>query len=153
LLAWKRRGEAEDRAGFKVSGMAEQRSSLSLVELSRLAGLPGRTIRFYIAQGLLSGPDKAGRGAVYGQGHLQRLAEIGRLQDQRLTLREIAGQLAGRAEEVSASEPTVWWKYRVTGDVEVQVRGDAAPWRVRMIRKELSRLAAALQAAEKAEDL
>jgi len=133
--------------------MAEQRSSMSLAELSRVSSLPGRTIRFYIAQRLLSGPVKAGRGAVYGQGHLQRLAEIGRLQERGLTLREIAGRLAGQGIEASANAPTTWWKYRVADDVEVEVRGDAAPWRLRMIRKELSRLAAALQAAEKAEDL
>lgn len=37
-----------------------------LAELAQKAGLPGRTIRFYIARGLLPGPLKAGRGATYG---------------------------------------------------------------------------------------
>ena len=47
-----------------------------LAELAEKAGLPGRTIRFYIARGLLPGPLKAGRGAAYGQEHLDRLREI-----------------------------------------------------------------------------
>jgi hypothetical protein len=68
-------------------------------------------------------------------------------------LREIAGRFAGEGGNALMSEPTVWWKHRVADDVEVQVRGDAAPWRLRMIRKELSRLAATLQAAERSEDL
>ena len=86
--------------------MAEQRSNLSLADVSRSSGLPGRTIRYYIAQGLLPGPDKAGRGAVYGTGHLQRLAEIGQLQAQGLTLREIARQLGGRRRWVEAGDRT-----------------------------------------------
>jgi len=37
----------------------------TLAELSEESSIPARTIRFYIARGLLDGRVKAGRGAVY----------------------------------------------------------------------------------------
>ena len=63
---------------------------LSLSELAEESQVPGRTIRFYIAKGLLPGPSQAGRGASYGQVHLKQLQEIKRLQGRGLTLTEIA---------------------------------------------------------------
>ena len=48
----------------------------TLAELSEESGTPARTIRFYIARGLLDGPLKAGRGAVYTAEHLARLEKI-----------------------------------------------------------------------------
>ena len=50
--------------------------ALTFAELAAKAGLPGRTIRFYIAKGLLPGPVKAGRGATYGKAHLETLRSI-----------------------------------------------------------------------------
>lgn len=135
-------------------------SGMSLGELARRAGLPGRTIRFYIARGLLPSPHKAGRGASYGPEHLERLEVIRGLQKQGLTLGQIGHRLAGAvavptAEQAGEVEPASgdapvpegWVHYRVTEDVVVQVRTGASPWRVRVIRNELARLAAALRAS------
>ena len=44
--------------------------ALTLADLSTATGIPGRTIRFYIAQGLLDGPDTAGRTARYSPRHM-----------------------------------------------------------------------------------
>ena len=120
--------------------------NLSLADLAKQSGVPGRTIRFYIARGVLPGPAKAGRGASYGGEHLERLAEIERLQAKGMTLREIARHLSEPGEAGRNLEAVACWEYRIAQDVVVQVRGDASPWRLKQIRKELERMAAALQA-------
>lgn len=48
----------------------------SLNELAELVDMEPRTIRSYIAQGLLKGPDRMGRGARYDDTHLRRLQAI-----------------------------------------------------------------------------
>ena len=68
---------------------------LSLAELAERSGTPGRTIRFYIARGLLAGPFKAGRGASYGEAHLARLAEIREWQEKGLTQEAVIQVPAG----------------------------------------------------------
>ncbi len=115
---------------------------MSLAELAGKAGIAGRTIRFYIARGLLRGPVKAGRGASYGPEHLERLQEITRLQAQGLTLVEIARKLSG--EKSAAPAPVGWWHYALAEDVVVMVRADASPWRLKRIRQQLGHLAGGL---------
>lgn len=112
-------------------------SGISLTQLSERTGVPPRTIRFYIARGLLPGPLKAGRGAAYGQKHLDRIAEIRRLQDKGLTLSEIALSLEGGS---GIPTPTSWHWYPLQPDVVVQVRANANPWRLRQIQKALKEL-------------
>jgi len=111
---------------------------LSLAELADKSGTPARTIRFYIAKGLMPGPFKAGRGASYGAEHLQRLAEIKEWQGKGLTLTEIARQIAGNSQPMLVMEsPTAYWSYQLAPDVTVQVRTDASPWRLRQIQRAL----------------
>jgi DNA-binding transcriptional MerR regulator len=50
--------------------------TLSIEELAERSGVPVRTIRFYITEGLVPGPIGRGRSAAYGQEHLQRLGLI-----------------------------------------------------------------------------
>lgn len=64
-----------------------------LPELSRVAGVTPRTIRYYVAQGLLPAPASRGPGARYERGHLDRLQLIKRLQNEHLPLSEIRKQL------------------------------------------------------------
>lgn len=118
---------------------------MTLAELSALSGLPGRTIRFYIARRLIPGPAKAGRGAVYGQGHLARLREIKALQARGLGLMEIAQRVAGEARPAMSLAPTAWWQYAVAEDVTVSVRGDVSPWRLKQIKRYLAQMAAGLR--------
>src|SRR5712672_1325849 len=58
-------------------------------ELAARTGIPSRTIRFYQAKGVLPGPRKRGRVAVYDDAHAQRLRVVGELQDKGLRLRAI----------------------------------------------------------------
>jgi DNA-binding transcriptional MerR regulator len=86
-------------------------AAYDLPELSDLAGVTPRTVRYYIQQGLLPSPGTSGPGARYGEGHLRRLRLIRRLQREHLPLAEIRQRLrsltdaeVGRALE---TPPTV----------------------------------------------
>jgi DNA-binding transcriptional MerR regulator len=116
--------------------------TLSLADLSHESGFPARTIRFYIARGLLDGPLKAGRGAEYSAAHLARLEQIKNLQSEGRMLSEIVHLLA--ASPPSVSPPTPWWQHAIQDDVMVWVRGDVSPWRMKQIRAAIDTLAAQL---------
>ena len=73
-------------------------------DLSRLADVTPRTVRYYLAQGLLPSPEPAGPATRYGEGHLARLRLIRRLQRDHLPLAEIRLRLERlRDEEVIAT--------------------------------------------------
>ncbi|HEV2238223.1 MAG TPA: MerR family transcriptional regulator [Ktedonobacterales bacterium] len=68
---------------------------LTLDELAQRVGTSTRTIRFYIAQGLLPGPGTRGKAASYGAEHLVRLRLIRLLGARYVPLAEILALLAG----------------------------------------------------------
>jgi DNA-binding transcriptional MerR regulator len=65
----------------------------SLKELAELTGLEARTIRSYIAKGLLQGPMSRGRTASYSEHHLERLQQIQVLKSRGMSLDEIRQSL------------------------------------------------------------
>jgi DNA-binding transcriptional MerR regulator len=65
----------------------------SLTELADLAGVTPRTVRYYLAQGLLPATGQSGPGSKYDDGHLARLRLIRRLQAEHLPLAEIRRRL------------------------------------------------------------
>jgi DNA-binding transcriptional MerR regulator len=65
----------------------------SLVELAKLADVTPRTIRFYIAQGLLPSPEAAGPRTTYTDEHLKRLLLIKQMQASGMPLATIRAQL------------------------------------------------------------
>ncbi len=65
----------------------------TLADLARLADVTPRTVRYYIAQGLLPSPETAGPATRYGEGHLLRLRLIRHLQREHLPLAEIRARL------------------------------------------------------------
>jgi DNA-binding transcriptional MerR regulator len=122
--------------------------SMTLVELSEQSSIPARTIRFYIARGLLPGPVKAGRGAVYEAGHIARLERIKQLQAEGRMLAEIVHEINGGSPAQATVPPTPWWQHVVQDDVMVWVRGDVSPWRMKQIRAAVDDLASRLQQPE-----
>ncbi len=112
----------------------------SLLELARQAEVPARTIRFYIARGLLSGPRLAGRKAEYDQAHLDRIKEIRGLQSKGLTLAEIAAAGAKNDEGPALPVPSPSLRYALGEDADVYVRADLPPWRMNRIRKAIGEL-------------
>jgi DNA-binding transcriptional MerR regulator len=71
----------------------------SLADLARLADVTTRTIRYYVAQGLLPSPEAAGPATRYGEGHLARLLLIKRLQREHLPLAGIRVRLERMGDE------------------------------------------------------
>ncbi len=66
----------------------------NLTELTQEAGVSVRTVRYYIAEGLLPPPDANGPRSFYTQGHLDRLRLIDRLKASYLPLKEIRRRLS-----------------------------------------------------------
>ncbi len=62
---------------------------LTLEDLVNQSELTLRTLRFYIQEGLLPGPDSRGKNARYTEEHLERLEWIQRLKEHHRPLREI----------------------------------------------------------------
>ena len=69
--------------------MQEHTSHLTIEELAEQVDIPVRTIRYYIAEGLLPGPAGRGKATTYGDEQLQRLRLIRLLSQQRMPLAEM----------------------------------------------------------------
>ena len=114
---------------------------MKLTELAERAKLPPRTIRLYIARGLMDAPDRLGRGAQYGNRHLERLKEIRKLQGRGMTLREIAHALGDKDTGAAPPPSQAYRLFQIAEDVAVHVPTDVSPHRMRQIRRALGRLA------------
>lgn len=125
---------------------------MTLADIAETAGIPARTIRFYIARGLLDGPVKGGRDAAYTEGHLARLKRIKRLQGEGRTLMEIGRLLTEPTSRPAVAPPTTWWQYAIAGDVVVWVRAGASPWRTKHVRRAVEDFARSLMEREETED-
>lgn len=62
----------------------------SLAELSELADVSERTVRYYVHEKLMPAPSRWGRRSRYDETHLEALLAIRQLQDDGLTLKDIA---------------------------------------------------------------
>jgi len=125
--------------------MSEEKT---LAELADATGIPARTIRFYISRGLLDGPAKAGRGAVYTAAHVERLEKIKALQAQGRHLSEIAPLMEGAPAERPSYPSSAWWQHILADDVVVWTRGDVSPWRQKQIRDAVDEMAVRLRRNE-----
>jgi DNA-binding transcriptional MerR regulator len=75
----------------------------AIADLAHLTGVSVRTIRYYLAQGLLPASGESGPGAHYGQGHLDRLQLTKRLQEQHQPLSEIRVRLGAMSDDEVAA--------------------------------------------------
>jgi DNA-binding transcriptional MerR regulator len=111
----------------------------SLDELSTLAGMTARTVRYYIAQGLLDRPAGEKRGAHYLPSHLEQLLLIRRFTEAGLSLDRIRELRAGAAAEplpraVRPGTVEVWSRVTLADGLELQIepgRAGLAPEQVR----------------------
>jgi DNA-binding transcriptional MerR regulator len=74
-------------------------SEHTISELSALSGLPVRTIRYYLAQGLIPAAGKEGPATRYPEATLARLRLVSRLRDAHLPLAEIRKQLLALSDD------------------------------------------------------
>jgi DNA-binding transcriptional MerR regulator len=102
----------------------------TMADLEAETGLSARTIRFYIAQGLLPAARGRGVGATYGPTHLLRLKAIGLLKNDNTPLEQIRQRLQDMRDaeleamlEVETAPPEDRWRrVYLHPDLELHVR-------------------------------
>jgi DNA-binding transcriptional MerR regulator len=122
-----------------MNSEASSPSRYSIHDLATLASVPTRTVRFYIAQGLMDRPYGAKRGAWYEDRHLQQLLMIRRWTDAGLSLDRVRELQAGSPEEapprpVRPGMVEVWSRVTLADGIEIQVepgRAGMTPEQVR----------------------
>ncbi len=100
-------------------------------ELATLGGVSRRTVRYYVQESLLAPPEGLGRGARYGDGHLERLLRVRSLQERGLTLDEVRDALrtgkddspSGEKEGAAPPRRTVLTRIELAPGVELLVDG------------------------------
>ena len=137
----------------------------ALDELAALAGLTPRTVRYYIAEGLVSRPQGEKRGAHYLRRHLEQLLLIRRWTDAGLTLERVRELIAGAPEDApprraAPGSVEVWSRVTVGDGLEVHIepgRAGLAPEQLRGLVRGITALyreargARAVPAAEAAD--
>jgi DNA-binding transcriptional MerR regulator len=121
---------------------------LSIDELSTLAGVTPRTVRYYIAEGLVDRPEGEKRGAHYLRRHLEQLLLIRRWTDAGLSLDRVRELLAGAPEDptprrAAPGSVEVWSRVTVADGLEVQVepgRASLTPEQVRNLVRGITAL-------------
>lgn len=72
---------------------------MTIEDLAETVGVPTRTIRYYITERLLPGPDGRGKATIYSEKHLLRLRLVRRLAEERVPLTEIRDRLGRLLDE------------------------------------------------------
>ena len=111
----------------------------SIDELATLAGVTPRTVRYYIAEGLLDRPEGEKRGAHYLRRHLEQLLLIRRWTDAGISLERVRELIAGAPEDPPRRPPSpgsveVWSRVTVADGLEVHLepgRAGLTPEQVR----------------------
>ncbi len=80
--------------------------TFSIGALAAAAGVSRRTVRFYVARGLLAPPFGLGRGARYSQAHLDRLLEIRASHGRGVSLQELRDRGAAPERPPAPGRPT-----------------------------------------------
>ena len=93
----------------------------SIDELARLAGVSGRTVRYYVQRGLIPPPAGRGPGRHYGQEHLERILHLRTLQREGLTLDGAIHSLDGGSRRPAMNEP-------VHRELVTRIRLDEGRW-------------------------
>ena len=98
----------------------------SIDELSTLAGVTPRTVRYYLAEGLVDRPEGEKRGAHYLRRHLEQLLLIRRWTDAGLSLDRVRELIDGAPEDPAPRRAPpgsveVWSRVTVADGLEVHV--------------------------------
>ena len=113
----------------------------SIDDVATLAGVTPRTVRYYIAEGLLDRPEGEKRGAHYLQRHLEKLLLIRRWTEAGLSLERIRELRAGAPDDppprpVRPGTVEVWSRVTLADGLELHVepgRAGLSPEQVRAL--------------------
>ena len=120
----------------------------SIDALATLAGVTPRTVRYYIAEGLVDRPAGEKRGAHYLRRHLEQLLLIRRWTDAGLSLDRIRELIAGAPDDPAPRRAPpgsveVWSRVTVADGLEVQLepgRAGLTPEQVRQLVRGITAL-------------
>ena len=129
-------------------------------ELATLAGVTPRTVRFYIAQGLIDRPAGEKRGAHYLQRHLEQLLLVRRWTDAGVSLERVRELVAGAPEDPPRRAPPpgsveVWSRLTLADGLELHVepgRAGLSPEQTRALVRGLLALYRQVRASEHGTD-
>lgn len=129
-------------------------------ELATLAGVTPRTVRFYIAQGLIDRPAGEKRGAHYLQRHLEQLLLVRRWTDAGVSLERVRELVAGAPEDPPRRAPPpgsveVWSRVTLADGLELHVepgRAGLSPEQTRALVRGLLALYRQVRASEHGAD-
>lgn len=129
-------------------------------DLVRITGLTRRTIRFYIQEGLLDGPEGERRGAHYLASHLEALLRIRRLASEGMSLNAIKEYLKNGSVDATATvhmpkpgTTRTCVHIAIALGVELTVDPTAANIDAEGLRALIRRLASAVDSQERQDDL
>ena len=134
----------------------EAPDSFGIDELSTLAGVTPRTVRYYIAEGLLERPVGEKRGARYVRRHLEQLLLIRRWTEAGLSLERVRELIAGAPEDpaprrAAPGSGEVWSRMTLADGLELQVepgRAGLTPEQVRNLVRGVAALYRQLRATK-----
>ena len=115
-------------------------NKFTIDEIAALAGLPRRSVRYYIQEGLVDRPEGFGKGAYYTQHHVEQLLLVRKWQLAGLSLERIAEVLQRRTTGPLPPTPRragtveVWSHLVVADGIEVTLepaRAALSPEQVR----------------------
>lgn len=120
----------------------------SIEALATLAGVTARTVRFYIAEGLVDRPVGEKRGAHYVRRHLEQLLLIRRWTDAGLSLDRIRELIAGAPEDppprrTAPGTVEVWSRVTAADGLEIHIepgRAGLSPEQVRSLVRGITAL-------------
>ena len=120
----------------------------SIGELATLAGLTPRTVRYYIAEGLVDRPRGEKRGAHYLREHLEQLLMVRRWTDAGFSLDRVRELIAGAPEDPAPRRAKpgtveVWSRVTMADGLELHIepgRAGLKPEQVRSLVREITDL-------------
>jgi DNA-binding transcriptional MerR regulator len=138
-----------------------QVKTFSLDEISVLAELPRRTVRYYIQCGLIDRPQGIGKGAFYSERHVEQLLLVRKWQLAGLSLERI-GELLKRPDDGGPLPPSprragtveVWSHLVIADGIELTLepgRAGLAPEQVRAFFRAVSQAYAHIHESENKE--
>lgn len=130
--------------------MNETERRFTLEELSVLAALPRRTVRYYLQEGLMERPVGLARGAYYTSRHLEQLLTIRKWKEAGLSLERIRELVAGEPETapprpMRPGQVEVWSRVLLADGLELQVQPNRAGIRPEQVRRLVQAITAAYQ--------
>jgi DNA-binding transcriptional MerR regulator len=99
--------------------MTKQRYTIE--ELSQITGFSRRTIRYYVAEGLLEPPAGRGRGGFYFDSQVETLKRISALRAKGVRLSAIVELLSGGGGAQVPSERELWIRYEIEPGLEIHI--------------------------------